>query len=94
MAISQEDIVSSQKLNQQGLKRLAAERGVILPDVPMTLDYQPDVDLLSIRFARPVAPDAIADDDELGVIGIYNNGELVGVEIVDATGNLENAHPQ
>lgn len=94
MAITQENVGKSQKPDEQRLMRLAAERGVALPDVPMTLDYQADVDLLSIRFAQPVAPDAITDDDELGVVGIYDNGDLVGVEILDVTGNLEHADPQ
>ena len=76
------------------LLRLAEGRGVVLPDVPMILDYQPDVDLLWIRFEQPVASDAITDDDELGVIGIYDRGKLIAVEILDITGNLEHVNPQ
>ena len=94
MALTQQDIAGTQRLDEERLVRLATERGVVLPDVPMSLDYQSDVDLLSIRFEQPVAPNAITDDDELGVIGIYDNGSLVGVEILDVTGNLEHADPQ
>jgi len=94
MAITHENIANPQTFDEQAFARVAAERGVVLPRVPMTFDYQSDVDLLSIRFAQPLSPDAIDDNDESGVIGIYHNGSLVGVEILDATGNLERADPR
>jgi uncharacterized protein YuzE len=86
--------VGPQQADEARLLRLAEARGVLLPDVPVTLDYQPDVDLLSIRFEQPVESEFIPDDDELGVIGIYDRGKLVGVEILDITGNLEHANPR
>ena len=94
MAKVRTNIVAPPPLDQDRLLRLAEERGVLLPDVHLTLDYQADVDLLSIRFDKPVKTDSIADDDELGVIGIYDQGMLVGVEILDITGNLEHANPR
>jgi len=61
MAITHQNITTPHTFDEQRFARLAAERGVVLPQVPMTFDYQSDVDLLSIRFARPLAPDAIDD---------------------------------
>lgn len=92
--VSPEDVVTPRHLDDARLLGLAVERGITLPDVRMILDYQPDVDLLSIRFERPVGPDSIIDDDELGIIGIYDDGALVGVEILDISGKLEHANPR
>ena len=94
MAITHQNFTTPHTSDEQRFARLAEERGVVLPQVPMTFDYQSDVDLLSIRFERPLAPDAIDDDDESGIIGIYHNGDLVGIEILDATGHLERSDPQ
>ena len=81
------------RLTCEELLALAAER-VELPDVPMVLDYQDDVDTLCIRFQGPVSSTLIEDDDESGVIGIYQGRKLVGIEILDITGQLEFADPR
>ena len=78
---------------REELLALAAER-VELPDVPMVLDYQDDVDTLCIRFQGPVSSTLIEDDEENGVIGIYQGRKLVGIEILDITGQLEFADPR
>ncbi len=72
----------------------ASER-VVLPDVPMRFNYQSDVDTLCIRFEGNVSSLLVNEDDELenGVIGIYEGRKLVGVEILDITGQLAHAHP-
>ena len=81
-------------LDTNALLALAAER-FNLPDVPMRLDYQDDVDTLCIHFEGKVNSTLVDDEDELenGVIGIYNGKKLVGIEILDITGQLKNAHP-
>jgi hypothetical protein len=66
---------------------------VELPDVTMRYDYQDDVDTLVILFEEAVSPSFIRDDFEEGVIGIYKDKKLVGVEILDVTGGLAHANP-
>lgn len=81
--------------DSNALLALAAER-VNLPDVPMRLDYQDDVDTLCILFEAKVSPTLVGEDDELenGVIGIYKGTRLVGLEILDITGQLKYANPK
>ena len=81
-------------LNTDALLALVAER-IELPDVPMRLDYQDDVDTLIIHFGALVSPNLVSDDDEIenGVIGIYNGRKLVGLEILDISGQLKYANP-
>ena len=76
------------------LLTLAAER-IELPDVPMRLDYQDDVDTLVIHFGARVSPNLVSNDDEIenGVIGIYDGRKLVGLEILDISGQLKHVNP-
>ncbi len=84
----------AEEIESDGLIALAAER-VELPDVPMRLDYQDDVDTLCIRFEGNVSSSLLSemDESENGVIGIYEGKKLVGLEILDITGQLEHANP-
>lgn len=68
---------------------------IALPNVPMRFDYQDDVDTLCIRFEGDVSSSLVSEDDEVenGVIGIYEGRKLVGLEVLDITGQLEQAHP-
>ena len=79
--------ISNEK-QQTKLMDLARKR-VQLPNVPVELDYQDDVDILSIRFGQPVNSDSIKDDSEDGVIGLYEDEKLVGVEILDITDQMD-----
>lgn len=90
--VKREAAVEGKKLNH--LMALAAER-VELPKVPMSFDYQGDVDTLSIRFKSHVNPSMLEDIDEFaeGIIGIYEGTALIGVEILDITGQLASADP-
>ena len=73
---------------QSKLMDLARKR-VRLPNIPMELDYQDDVDTLCIRFDQLVNSDFIKDDPEDGVVGLYEGEKLVGVEILDITGQMD-----
>jgi hypothetical protein len=68
---------------------------IALPRVPMRFDYQDDVDTLCIHFEGAVSRSLVseADESENGVIGIYDGRKLVGLEILDITGQLAHAHP-
>ena len=79
--------ISNEK-QQTKLMDLARKR-VQLPNVPMELDYQDDVDILGIRFGQPVNSDSIKDDPEDGVFGLYEDEKLVGVEILDITDQMD-----
>jgi hypothetical protein len=76
---------------------LGLARGrVVLPDVEFELDYQDDVDTLIIRFKKPVSETLLEGlDDETGVLPIYNPSltQLIGVEILDISGQLQYAEP-
>lgn len=81
--------------NSSDLLDLARER-VDLPDVDIELDYQDDVDTLIIRFRKPITEALLESlDDEAGVLPIYNAAltELVGIEILDISGQLQYADP-
>src|SRR2546421_10115883 len=78
--------------NSEELLALAATR-VELPAVPFCLDYQDDVDTLYIslkRNAHPTHSEAQPDDS---VIYDYENDTLVGIEILDISGQLKHANP-
>ena len=74
------------------LLALAATR-IDLPDAPLELDYQDDVDTLYISLkqnAHPTHSEAQMDDS---VIFDYENDTLVGIEILDISGQLKYANP-
>lgn len=78
--------------SDEELLALAATR-VKLPDAPLRLDYQDDVDTLYISLkqnAHPTHSEAQLDDS---VIYDYENDTLVGIEILDISGQLKYANP-
>jgi hypothetical protein len=89
---NQQRIASPSDIDLLGLAR---ER-VVLPDVDIELDYQDDVDTLIIRFKKPVSEGLLEClDDETGVLPIYNPAltEIIGIEILDISGQLQFAEP-
>lgn len=92
MAQRQLKQVGIQPPNNEELLALAATR-VELPDAPLELDYQDDVDTLYIRLkknAHPTHSETKLDDS---VIYDYENDTLVGIEILDISGQLKYANP-
>jgi uncharacterized protein YuzE len=78
--------------SSEELLALAAKR-VELPNAPLELDYQDDVDTLYISFkknANPTHSETKLDDS---VIYDYENDTLVGIEILDISGQLKYANP-
>jgi hypothetical protein len=84
----------SDKTDMSDILARVSER-IALPRVPMRFDYQDDVDTLCIHFEGTVSPSLVSEEDEIenGVIGIYDGRKLVGLEILDITGQLAHAHP-
>jgi uncharacterized protein YuzE len=77
--------------SHEELLALAATR-VKLPDAPLRLDYQDDVDTLYISLknnAHPTHSETKRDDS---VIYDYENDTLVGIEILDISGQLKYAN--
>ena len=55
----------------------------------MKVTYDPETDVLRILFKN--APVEESDEDEPGVIIDYEaNGDIVGIEVLDASGRVEN----
>jgi uncharacterized protein YuzE len=73
---------------------LTAARGRIsLPPGELWLDYQDDVDTLYIRLKEKTQPTRSESDFDDGVVFDYEGEELVGIEIMDITGQLKYANP-
>jgi hypothetical protein len=81
-------------LDKTRLIDLALERVDLPIGLISNLEYQPDVDLLSIHFRQPIDEELLRPDDEEGIVGIYDGEKLVGVEILDITGNLDAVNPR
>jgi hypothetical protein len=73
--------------HEEELLRLAAER-VKLPKGELTLQYQPDVDLLAIRLKDHPHPTRTEDDQERGLIFNYEGRRLVSIEVLDLYGTF------
>jgi uncharacterized protein YuzE len=71
----------------------AARRRVSLPPGELLLDYQDDVDTLYIRLKEKTQPTRTESDFDDGVVFDYEGEELVGIEIMDITGQLKYANP-
>ena len=71
----------------------AARRRVDLPSGELWLDYQDDVDTLYIRLKESTQPTHSESDLDDMVIFDYEGAELVGIEILDITGQLKYANP-
>lgn len=73
---------------------LKAARGrVNLPPGELWLDYQDDVDTLYIRLKERTNPTHSESDIDDMVVFDYEGDELVGIEIMDITGQLKYANP-
>ncbi|MBC8028689.1 MAG: DUF2283 domain-containing protein [Pyrinomonadaceae bacterium] len=73
---------------------LRAARGrVELPPGELWLDYQDDVDTLYIRLKERTQPTRSESDFDNGTVFDYEGEELVGIEIMDITGQLKYANP-
>ena len=71
----------------------AAHRRVNLPPGEVWLDYQDDVDTLYIRLKEKTQPTHSKSDVDDLVVFNYEGEELVGIEIMDITGQLKYANP-
>ena len=71
----------------------AASGRVTLPPGELWLDYQDDVDTLYIRLKEKTQPTRSESDLDDAVIFDYEGKELVGIEILDITGQLKYANP-
>ena len=71
----------------------AARRRVSLPPGELWLDYQDDVDTLYIRLKEKTQPTRSESDFDKGVVFDYEGEALVGIEIMDVTGQLKHANP-
>ena len=74
------------------LLAFAAKR-VELPDAPLELDYQDDVDTLYISLKKNANPTHSKTKLDDSVIYDYENDTLVGIEILDISGQLKYANP-
>lgn len=73
---------------------LRAARGrVDLPPGRLWLDYQDDVDTLYIRLKERTNPTHSKSDVDEMIVFDYEDDELVGIEIMDITGQLKSANP-
>ena len=71
----------------------AAHERVSPPPGELWLDYQDDVDTLYIRLKEKTQPTRSESDLDNGVVFDYEGEELVGIEIMDITGQLKYANP-
>lgn len=71
----------------------AARRRVTVPPGELWLDYQDDVDTLYIRLKEKTQPTRSESDSDDMVVFDYEGEELVGIEIMDITGQLKYANP-
>jgi uncharacterized protein YuzE len=78
--------------SSEELLALAATR-VELPDTPFRLDYQDDVDTLYISLKQDSHPTHSETKLDDSVIYDYENDTLVGIEILDISGQLKYANP-
>ena len=78
--------------SREELLRAASQR-VSLPPGELWLDYQDDVDTLYIRIREKTQPTRSESDLDDMVVFDYEGEELVGIEIMDITGQLKYANP-
>jgi uncharacterized protein YuzE len=71
----------------------AAHRRVSLPTGELWLDYQDDVDTLYISLKEKTQATRSESDLDGGIVFDYEDEELVGIEIMDITGQLKYANP-
>ena len=78
--------------SSEELLALAATR-VKLPHATLRLDYQDDVDTLYISLKKNAKPTHSQTNLDDSVIYDYENDTLVGIEILDISGQLKYANP-
>jgi uncharacterized protein YuzE len=78
--------------SKEELLRAARER-ISLPPGELWLDYQDDVDTLYISLKEETHPTHSESDVDDLVVFDYEGEELVGIEIMDITGQLKYANP-
>jgi hypothetical protein len=71
----------------------AARLRVNLPPGELWLDYQDDVDTLYIRLKEKTEPTRSESDFDDMIVFDFEDEELVGIEIMDVTGQLKYANP-
>jgi uncharacterized protein YuzE len=71
----------------------AARLRVNLPPGELWLDYQDDVDTLYIRLKEKTQPTRSESDFDDMIVFDFEGEELVGIEIMDVTGQLKHANP-
>lgn len=71
----------------------AARLRVNLPPGELWLDYQDDVDTLYIRLKEKTQPTRSESDFDDMIVFDFEGEELVGIEIMDVTGQLKYANP-
>ncbi|HEY6229690.1 MAG TPA: DUF2283 domain-containing protein [Pyrinomonadaceae bacterium] len=71
----------------------AARARVNLPPGELWLDYQDDVDTLYVRLKEKTNPTHSKSDVDDLIVFDYEGEKLVGVEIMDITGQLKYANP-
>ena len=71
----------------------AARRRVSLPPGELWLDYKDAVDTLYIRLKEKTKPTHSKSDIDDLVVFDHEGEELVGIEIIDITGQLRYANP-
>ncbi len=74
------------------LLALATTR-VKLPSAPVQLDYQDDVDTLYVSLKKNAKPTHSETNMDDSIIYDYENDTLVGIEILDISGQLKYANP-
>jgi uncharacterized protein YuzE len=72
----------------------AASERVSLPPGELWLDYQDDVDTLYISLKEKTNPTHTESDVDDLVVFDYEEEELVGIELMDITGQLKYANPR
>jgi uncharacterized protein YuzE len=70
-----------------------AHRRVSLPPGELWLDYQDDVDTLYISLKEKTNPTHSKSDVDDLVVFDYEGEELVGIELMDITGQLKYGNP-
>ncbi|OLD25204.1 MAG: hypothetical protein AUJ04_08155 [Acidobacteria bacterium 13_1_40CM_3_55_6] len=72
----------------------AARERVDLPPGKLWLDYQDDVDTLYVRLKEKTHPTHSKSNLDEMIVFDYEGEELVGIEIMDITGQLKYANPR
>ena len=72
----------------------AARERVDLPPGKLWLDYQDDVDTLYVRLKEKTHPTHSRSNLDEMIVFDYEGEELVGIEIMDITGQLKYANPR